>query len=123
MKTPKRISSVSNRNRASRAHYAEDARLMVQLAQSLGWKCPVVKQIYGREMRVEQVHHLRGRCGHLLNDRRGWMLVSQLGHDWIHLHISQARAHGWIAPSGHWNSRFLSGEPPMPGSVAELADK
>jgi len=50
-----------------------------------------------------QIHHRHGRLGSLLLDTRFWLAVSQTGHDWIHTHMEQARAYGFLCAKGQWN--------------------
>ena len=54
--------------------------------------------------KASDVHHIRGRAGRLLNERRWWMLVCRRCHDWIHGHVAEARERGWLCERGKWNS-------------------
>lgn len=92
--------------------YAAEAREFVRAAADAGGTCPVVAAIpelrdgrkYGWPIsgRLNEVHHMRGRRGDLLRDRRFWLAVSKQGHRWIHSHPAEARARGWLAPVGQW---------------------
>jgi hypothetical protein len=46
--------------------------------------------------RAEELHHIRGRIGHLLNDRNNILLVCREHHRFIHDHGKQARALGLL---------------------------
>ena len=67
--------------------------------------CPVVCAIpYLYEQyfpcRVSEVHHIRGRRGKLLRDKRYWLAVSRVGHQWIHAHPKESKERGWLGPWG-----------------------
>ncbi len=78
-----------------------------------GFTCLVIRQLrairstanYSWRVsdRLEEVHHIRGRLGSLLMDKRYWMAVSKAGHNWIHAHPKDARVFGWLAQPGEWN--------------------
>lgn len=57
--------------------------------------------VYPEQQAVE-VHHLRGRTGSLLLDKRYWLAVSRAGHLWIHAHPEMARRYGWLCERGDW---------------------
>ena len=56
-----------------------------------------------REHESEDVHHVRGRIGRLLRDRRWWKAVCREAHDWIHGNPNLARALELLAEPGQWN--------------------
>jgi hypothetical protein len=110
----KRIAPVSKSRRAVMAEYRREARLFVAAAVALGETCPIVDGVQAlRERRADnrltEVHHVRGRSGGLLLDRRWWLAVSAAGHDWVHQHPKQAAERGWIAGPGQWNSNSKYG--------------
>jgi hypothetical protein len=51
-----------------------------------------------------QCHHIRGRRGALLLDKRYWAAVSDVGHKWIHANPHKAAALGLLCERGGWNS-------------------
>lgn len=51
---------------------------------------------------ADQVHHIRGRLGPLLIDKRFWLAVSHKGHLWIDANRDAARRKGWLAWPGEW---------------------
>jgi hypothetical protein len=53
--------------------------------------------------KLNEVHHVRGRLGPLLTDRRWWMAVSKAGHRWLHQNPAEARKRGWLCEAGLWN--------------------
>lgn len=119
----KRIPSISPRRRASRDAYGREARKVIIMARTRGHYCPIAA-LWKEIVLVECVHHLRGKhCEELRHDKRGWLLVSLWGHRWIDQNRDEARRRGWLAPLGKWNVKFKPGEPPMPGSVADLQEK
>lgn len=121
MKPRKRIAPISARNRASRAAYRRDVRRVIEKARWLGLVCPVCFWIKRKRVFVEENHHIRGKhCEALRHDKRGWLLVSREGHDWIERNRAKAQAWGWLAPLGKWNVCFTPDEPPCCGSVAAL---
>lgn len=65
-------------------------------------------------LKAEQVHHCFGRLGPLLNDQTHWLAVSAKGHAWIHANPADARAQGYIAPLGKWNSTPRTKNPLRP---------
>lgn len=113
----KRIPSISPRRRASVQAYNREARRVVEEARGI-FLCCVVSFILWRKFRlVEEVHHMRGKgCEALRHDKRGWLLVSRKGHQWIDQHRAEARKLGWLGP---WNTPFKDDELPMPGSVVD----
>ena len=120
----KRIASVSPRHRSSRAAYNKEAKRVTLEAKAAGMTCPIAWWAYGKGVTVECVHHLRGKhCEELRHDKRGWMLVSMLGHDWVDQNRAKARVLGFLADLGKWNTKFKPYEPPMTGSVADLVAK
>jgi hypothetical protein len=103
----KRIAPVSKSRRSALAEYRREARLFVATAVALGCTCPVVDGVPAlRERRADnrltEVHHVRGRSGGLLLDRRWWLAVSAAGHDWVHTHPAEAAERGWLAGMGEW---------------------
>lgn len=50
----------------------------------------------------EDVHHVRGRSGALLLDKRWWEPLCRRCHRWIHDHPADARMQGWLAERGEW---------------------
>lgn len=42
-----------------------------------------------------EVHHMRGRIGKLLNDKRWWLAVSERGHKWIEANPAEAKLRGF----------------------------
>lgn len=50
----------------------------------------------------EDRHHIRGRLGPLLRDKRYWLPVCRKAHQWIDAHRAEAKARGWLA--GPWNT-------------------
>jgi hypothetical protein len=110
----KRVPPVSKSRRSVLAEYRREARLFVAAAVALGCTCPIVDGVQAlRERRADnrltEVHHVRGRSGGLLLDRRWWLAVSAAGHDWVHQHPKQAAERGWIAGPGQWNSNSKYG--------------
>lgn len=73
------------------------------LEESMRW---LAGYKYGHPVsaRLNEVHHVYGRAGRLLQDERWWMAVSKQGHRWIHENEDFARALGWLCPKGHWNT-------------------
>lgn len=65
--------------------------------------CAVAKALNKLPARSTQVHHMRGRIGRLLLDKRYWKPVSNDGHRWIHDNIEEARALGLICQRGEWH--------------------
>ncbi len=45
---------------------------------------------------AEDVHHMRGRVGKMLTDRRYLMAICRTCHTWIHDHAKAARALGLL---------------------------
>lgn len=43
-----------------------------------------------------QIHHVKGRAGHLLCDVTFWMALCQPCHTWIHSHAKLAREAGLL---------------------------
>lgn len=66
--------------------------------------CPVLGIVFGVHGPATDVHHVRGKVGKLLIDKRFWLLVSRRGHCWIDSHPDEARALGWLCRKGNWNS-------------------
>lgn len=103
----RRIAPVSKSRRSVLAEYRREARLFVAAAVALGCTCPIVDGVQAlRERRADnrltEVHHVRGRSGGLLLDRRWWLAVSAAGHDWVHTHPAEAAERGWLAGMGEW---------------------
>lgn len=45
----------------------------------------------------EEVHHVRGRIGAMLNNTRHWLAVSRKAHRWVHDSPREARILGFLA--------------------------
>jgi hypothetical protein len=56
--------------------------------------------------RATEVHHIRGRTGPLLTDKRGFLAVSFEGHRWIDNNRQQAQKNGWLATKGEWGRPY-----------------
>lgn len=56
-----------------------------------------------KEHEATDIHHVRGRAGPLLTDRRHFKATCRNAHDWIHAQPSLARALGLLAQPGQWN--------------------
>ena len=52
---------------------------------------------------ASQIHHVRGRVGTLLIDRRFFLSVSGENHTWIHNNPEVARDFGFLCAKGQWN--------------------
>lgn len=94
-----RLARVSDREQRL---YRREARAAVQLARARGEVCPVLLALHNRRAPVECVHHVRGRLGALLRERRYWLLVSLEGHRWVEDNKEAARASGWLCARGDW---------------------
>lgn len=44
----------------------------------------------------QEIHHMRGKIGVLLNDERYWLAVCREAHNWIHSHPSESRKLGLL---------------------------
>lgn len=82
--------------------YRIEARAWIAQLRSIGTRCPVVETILGERLLVDQVHHVRGRLGPLLLDKRYWLAVSGPGHWWIGRNPAEAAKRGWLARKGEW---------------------
>lgn len=51
--------------------------------------CPVTNQP------ATEIHHMKGRTGTLLTDRKYMLPVSREGHVWIEMNPEEAKAKGW----------------------------
>ena len=110
----KRVKPVSDRRRGEVEAYRKAAREFVRTAVRSGGTCPVVNAVpelrdgfkYGHKVsnRLNEVHHVRGRAGALLNDRRHWLALSKQGHRWVHEHPAEAVRLGWLGGPGEWGS-------------------
>lgn len=117
-KAVKRIRSQSKTARKASAVYRERARAFVVAADQLGGVCPVFAMVpalrdgfkYGHPIsgRITEYHHWAGRGyggrGPLLLDERLGIGLSRLGHRHVHNHPSWARANGFLAPVGQYNT-------------------
>lgn len=65
-------------------------------------QCLVAARMLGVSAPVDQVHHMAGREGALLNDERHWLAVSAIGHAWIRDHGNEARDQGWLYEINEW---------------------
>lgn len=52
---------------------------------------------------ASEVHHMRGRAGSLLTDKRHLVAVCNECHRWIHENPNEARKAGWLCRPGLWN--------------------
>lgn len=103
---PKRqhIRSISSRKAGELRRYRAESRAWAKEHRKAGTKCPVMLALFNKRLRVsDSPHHIRGRLGTLLRDKRYWLAVSMEGHDWIHTHPHKAQALGWLAGPGEWN--------------------
>lgn len=109
----KQIKSRTKDRAKEEALYRSESAEWLRNVRRRGDKCPVVASIpelrqgcrYGWPTcnRITEVHHMRGRAGTLLRDKRFWLGVSKAGHRWIHSHVAEARRRGWICAAGQWN--------------------
>lgn len=53
-------------------------------------------------LKSEDVHHMRGRIGRLLCDKRYWLAVSREGHEKIGREPDWARRMGYLCVKGQW---------------------
>jgi len=90
----KRIRSVSVRRAAQLREYAKLKAKWI--------KDNPTCMCYGCTAPTEDVHHMRGRIGGLLNDQRWWLPVCRAHHEWIHRHPDTARKLGYLGP---WNQK------------------
>lgn len=65
--------------------------------------CQVCARRDLKQRRSEEIHHLRGRAGSLMLDRRFWMAACSRCHDWCHNSMDQARKLGCLCQIGDWN--------------------
>lgn len=64
--------------------------------------CPLLRM--GKAVRrTKDIHHLRGRLGPLLRDKRYWMSACRPCHDFLHANPQAARNWGMMANTGQWN--------------------
>lgn len=68
----------------------------------------------GKERPLE-VHHVRGRTGTLLIDRRSFAGICKECHNFIHENVKAAKAEGCIAGAGQWDC------PPRDSESARLS--
>lgn len=45
---------------------------------------------------ADDVHHMNGRAGKMLNDQTHWMFLCRRHHSWIHANTRAARAMGLL---------------------------
>lgn len=95
--------------------YANQARDYIQWMQSYFRQCPVVctiPELYEKHFpcHVTEIHHKRGRRGKLLLDKRYWMPVSRVGHQWIHAHPKEAKERGWLGLWGKQDQQLNENE-------------
>jgi hypothetical protein len=98
--------------KAEKRQYRVDAMLFIWNQRKAGLTCQVVESVpdllngrkYGHPVsaKLNEVHHMFGRRGRLLNWQPGWMPVSKQGHRWVHANIREARRLCFYAPLGFW---------------------
>lgn len=100
----KRIRTFSDRRAKLNAIYRREAAQFVKELNDAGERCPVVKMVEGLrgDDTITDVHHMRGRAGAMLLDKRYWVGVSRLGHDWIGNNMDRARTLGFLCAKGLW---------------------
>ena len=66
--------------------------------------CPVGTAGFVKYDEATHNHHIRGRAGTLLLDRRFFLAVSYAGDKWIHRSENRAEAQrrGWLAKDEDW---------------------
>ncbi len=104
-KAPRRIRTFSHRRQKLNGTYRTQAKEFVEGLN--GVQCPVVllvDELKDADWRITDVHHMRGRAGTLLLDRRFWLGVSRAGHDWIGTNMERARDLGFLCEKGLWNT-------------------
>lgn len=98
----KRIKAQSKRGKSRMAAYKElraawlllDGHRYCEACWQIEWNYP---------RPATDVHHLRGRAGSLLLNRRYWLAVCRPCHQWIGANPAKAREYRLIAPVGQWN--------------------
>lgn len=98
----KRIAPTSDKRRMELVAYGKARRLFLK-AHPVCQCCPAIRPA-SKANPSDDVHHTRGRQGRLLNYEPAWLAVCRPCHDWIGAHPMQARAMGFIAPLGQWNT-------------------
>ena len=58
--------------------------------------CPVMLSVKGERHQTNQIHHRAGRVGRMLLAEEFWLAVSAPGHEYIHSHVAEAYAKGWM---------------------------
>jgi len=121
-KSPRRSNNV-RRETPKRA--AEQRQYLKRSREWLvGKYCIVTRLLHEQDPRVfvlpaNQVHHIFGRRGRLLNWEPGWAEVSDFGQRWIHNHPAEAMKLGLIGPTGTWNDyeRAVAHERKLHGKI------
>lgn len=101
MKTRKPIRKFTSKREAMKRQYA---KLRLDFLINNPWCAWGLKQKPPIRIRSEEIHHVRGRIGRLLNDQRFWLAVSTAGHNWIHNNMDAARGLGLLCQKGQWNN-------------------
>ena len=96
----KRVRQVSKRQAERLREYALVA--MEFIAQCI--ICPVCGKLKTVTHPLH-IHHIRGRAGELLCDKRWFLGVHDDCHRWIDSHRAEAQARGWLAKKGQWNTK------------------
>lgn len=89
----RRIRSISRRMSKLNRRYNADVKEWIK-----GKRCALFPS-----RKATQCHHMRGRLGPLLLDKRFWIPVSAEAHRWIDANREDARAKGLLAKAGEWH--------------------
>lgn len=83
----KPIKKLSDKRKKENAIYLREVTAFLNLPENK--ICPVTKG------RTTEVHHMKGRIGKLLLDKRYWLAVSRKGHQRIELNPEWAKEQGF----------------------------
>ncbi len=80
------MNGYSDKRAAEMEQYNKEAKEFIK-----GKMCAVYPK-----RKAQAVHHRKGRIGALLLDKRWWLPVSNLGHDYIHDNPNESMEKGWM---------------------------
>jgi hypothetical protein len=102
----RRIRGATTETARRRAIYAKRVKVwLTEPGHQFCWVCIALMQA-GEDvdqLMATQCHHKFGRRGNLLLWEKGWIPVSQFGHEWVHNNPKAAIKLGLLGETGTWN--------------------
>lgn len=94
------LRQASPRLAAARAQYSKEVKKWKALPENKWCRVAAAGVLHPlgtpQRIRAQDCHHMNGREGKLLLEKKWWLPVSRAGHNWIRDHANEARKLGFL---------------------------